>query len=91
MATLVGRKEASSAAAGFRPQPPQLRRGAFRGSPELSAPQPGANAALFSFSPDSGRQFNLVCARSWMLDLFQSAVNIGFFIGSVGIGYLADR
>uniref|UniRef100_G1SHS3 Solute carrier family 22 member 2 n=1 Tax=Oryctolagus cuniculus TaxID=9986 RepID=G1SHS3_RABIT len=36
-------------------------------------------------------EFNLVCARSWMLDLFQSAVNIGFFIGSVGIGYLADR
>lgn len=26
-----------------------------------------------------------------MLDLFQSAVNLGFFIGSVGIGYTADR
>ncbi|KAM8787999.1 solute carrier family 22 member 2 isoform 2-T2 [Rhynchonycteris naso] len=36
-------------------------------------------------------EFDLVCASSWMLDLFQSAVNIGFFIGSVGIGYLADR
>ncbi|XP_016066751.1 PREDICTED: solute carrier family 22 member 2 [Miniopterus natalensis] len=36
-------------------------------------------------------EFNLVCANSWMLDLFQSAVNMGFFIGSVGIGYLADR
>uniref|UniRef100_A0A8C0N6A6 Major facilitator superfamily (MFS) profile domain-containing protein n=1 Tax=Canis lupus familiaris TaxID=9615 RepID=A0A8C0N6A6_CANLF len=36
-------------------------------------------------------EFNLVCANSWMLDLFQSAVNVGFFIGSVGIGYLADR
>uniref|UniRef100_A0A8C9M2X8 Solute carrier family 22 member 2 n=1 Tax=Panthera tigris altaica TaxID=74533 RepID=A0A8C9M2X8_PANTA len=35
--------------------------------------------------------FNLVCASSWMLDLFQSAVNVGFFIGSVGIGYIADR
>ncbi|XP_061063287.1 solute carrier family 22 member 2 isoform X2 [Eubalaena glacialis] len=36
-------------------------------------------------------EFNLVCTNSWMLDLFQSAVNVGFFIGSVGIGYLADR
>ncbi|XP_045661440.1 solute carrier family 22 member 2 isoform X2 [Ursus americanus] len=36
-------------------------------------------------------EFNLVCANSWMLDLFQSAVNVGFFIGSMGIGYLADR
>nr|XP_019605305.1 PREDICTED: solute carrier family 22 member 2 isoform X2 [Rhinolophus sinicus] len=36
-------------------------------------------------------EFNLVCANSWMLDLFQSAVNVGFFIGSVGIGYIADR
>ncbi|XP_066104331.1 solute carrier family 22 member 2 isoform X2 [Saccopteryx bilineata] len=36
-------------------------------------------------------EFNLVCANSWMLDLFQSAVNTGFFIGSVGIGYIADR
>ncbi|GAB1300521.1 Solute carrier family 22 member 2 [Apodemus speciosus] len=36
-------------------------------------------------------QFNLVCAHSWMLDLFQSVVNVGFFIGAVGIGYLADR
>lgn len=26
-----------------------------------------------------------------MLDLFQSAVNVGFFVGSVGIGYIADR
>ncbi|XP_008592221.1 PREDICTED: solute carrier family 22 member 2 [Galeopterus variegatus] len=36
-------------------------------------------------------EFNLVCANSWMLDLFQSAVNVGFFIGSVSIGYIADR
>ncbi|XP_036727951.1 solute carrier family 22 member 2 isoform X2 [Balaenoptera musculus] len=36
-------------------------------------------------------EFNLVCTNSWMLDLFQSAVNVGFFIGSVGIGYTADR
>ncbi|XP_066867553.1 solute carrier family 22 member 2 isoform X2 [Kogia breviceps] len=36
-------------------------------------------------------EFDLVCTNSWMLDLFQSAVNVGFFIGSVGIGYTADR
>ncbi|MBV96847.1 Solute carrier family 22 member 2, partial [Eschrichtius robustus] len=36
-------------------------------------------------------EFNLVYTNSWMLDLFQSAVNVGFFIGSVGIGYTADR
>ncbi|XP_042545671.1 solute carrier family 22 member 2 [Dipodomys spectabilis] len=36
-------------------------------------------------------EFNLVCANSWMLDLFQSAVNVGFFVGAVAIGYLADR
>ncbi|XP_518840.2 solute carrier family 22 member 2 isoform X2 [Pan troglodytes] len=36
-------------------------------------------------------EFNLVCANSWMLDLFQSSVNVGFFIGSMSIGYIADR
>ncbi|XP_045150384.1 solute carrier family 22 member 2 isoform X2 [Echinops telfairi] len=36
-------------------------------------------------------EFNLVCSNSWMLDLVQSAVNVGFFIGSMGIGYIADR
>ncbi|XP_072499947.1 solute carrier family 22 member 2-like [Notamacropus eugenii] len=36
-------------------------------------------------------EFNLVCANSWKLDLFQSIVNVGFFIGSVSIGYIADR
>uniref|UniRef100_G3T779 Solute carrier family 22 member 2 n=1 Tax=Loxodonta africana TaxID=9785 RepID=G3T779_LOXAF len=36
-------------------------------------------------------EFNLVCVNSWMLDLFQSAVNVGFFVGSMGIGYIADR
>ncbi|XP_036270177.1 solute carrier family 22 member 2 [Pipistrellus kuhlii] len=36
-------------------------------------------------------EFNLVCADAWMLDLVQVAVNLGFFLGSVGIGYVADR
>ncbi|XP_055982235.1 solute carrier family 22 member 2 [Sorex fumeus] len=36
-------------------------------------------------------EFNLVCTNAWMLDLFQSVVNVGFFIGSVAVGYIADR
>ncbi|XP_063773903.1 solute carrier family 22 member 2-like [Pseudophryne corroboree] len=36
-------------------------------------------------------EFNLVCDDAWKLDLFQSLVNLGFFIGSLFIGYIADR
>ncbi|XP_062981496.1 solute carrier family 22 member 2-like [Elgaria multicarinata webbii] len=36
-------------------------------------------------------EFNLVCEDSWKLDLFQSCVNVGFFVGSISIGYMADR
>ncbi|XP_005551559.3 solute carrier family 22 member 1 isoform X1 [Macaca fascicularis] len=36
-------------------------------------------------------EFNLVCADSWKLDLFQSCLNAGFLFGSLGIGYVADR
>ncbi|NXT63434.1 S22A2 protein, partial [Chaetops frenatus] len=36
-------------------------------------------------------EFNLVCEDSWKLDLFQSCVNAGFFMGSMSIGYIADR
>ncbi|KAM9297879.1 LOW QUALITY PROTEIN: solute carrier family 22 member 2-like [Morus bassanus] len=35
--------------------------------------------------------FNLMCEDSWKLDLFQSFVNAGFFVGSISIGYIADR
>ncbi|XP_069811058.1 solute carrier family 22 member 2-like [Dendropsophus ebraccatus] len=36
-------------------------------------------------------EFNLVCEDAWKLDLFQSFVNLGFFLGSVFIGYMSDR
>ncbi|XP_006179096.3 solute carrier family 22 member 1 [Camelus ferus] len=36
-------------------------------------------------------EFNLVCEDSWKVDLFQSCVNVGFLLGSLGIGYIADR
>uniref|UniRef100_A0A0A0MQP6 Solute carrier family 22 member 1 n=1 Tax=Oryctolagus cuniculus TaxID=9986 RepID=A0A0A0MQP6_RABIT len=36
-------------------------------------------------------EFNLVCADAWKVDLFQSCVNLGFFLGSLGVGYIADR
>ena len=42
------------------------------------------------FGP-SDLQFNLVCDDSWKVDLFQSCVNLGFFLGSLGVGYIADR
>ncbi|XP_035965938.2 solute carrier family 22 member 1-like isoform X2 [Halichoerus grypus] len=35
-------------------------------------------------------EFNLVCDDSWKVDLFQSCVNLGFFLGSLGVGYIAD-
>ncbi|XP_069343435.1 solute carrier family 22 member 1 isoform X2 [Eulemur rufifrons] len=36
-------------------------------------------------------EFDLVCADAWKLDLFQSCVNVGFFLGSLTVGYIADR
>lgn len=41
--------------------------------------------------PRHDPQFNLVCDNSWKVDLFQSCVNLGFFLGSLGVGYIADR
>ncbi|KAL0967414.1 hypothetical protein UPYG_G00251940 [Umbra pygmaea] len=36
-------------------------------------------------------EFDLVCAGAWVVDMFQATLNVGFFIGSIAIGYLADR
>ncbi|XP_053238307.1 solute carrier family 22 member 2-like [Podarcis raffonei] len=36
-------------------------------------------------------EFNLVCEDSWKLDAFQSSVNAGYFLGSICVGYIADR
>lgn len=38
-----------------------------------------------------GWKFGLVCDASWKVDLFQSCVNVGFFLGSLSVGYIADR
>uniref|UniRef100_A0A673X2N0 Solute carrier family 22 member 3 n=1 Tax=Salmo trutta TaxID=8032 RepID=A0A673X2N0_SALTR len=36
-------------------------------------------------------EFDLVCADAWVVDMYQATLNVGFFIGSIAIGYLADR
>ncbi|XP_053566917.1 solute carrier family 22 member 3 [Bombina bombina] len=36
-------------------------------------------------------QYNLVCSDSWKLDLTQAALNLGFLVGAVILGYAADR
>uniref|UniRef100_A0A8C7WUF3 Solute carrier family 22 member 3 n=1 Tax=Oryzias sinensis TaxID=183150 RepID=A0A8C7WUF3_9TELE len=36
-------------------------------------------------------EFDLVCSRGWMADMFQASLNVGFLVGSIAIGYLADR
>ncbi|KAJ6664554.1 hypothetical protein lerEdw1_006127 [Lerista edwardsae] len=36
-------------------------------------------------------EFNLVCEDSWKLDGFQACVNAGCLLGSVFVGYMADR
>lgn len=39
----------------------------------------------------SGLQFDLVCADAWLVDMYQATLNVGFLVGSIAIGYLADR
>uniref|UniRef100_A0A6I8NF29 Solute carrier family 22 member 3 n=1 Tax=Ornithorhynchus anatinus TaxID=9258 RepID=A0A6I8NF29_ORNAN len=36
-------------------------------------------------------QFDLVCFNSWMLDLTQAILNLGFLVGAFTLGYAADR
>ncbi|XP_077442704.1 solute carrier family 22 member 2 [Stigmatopora argus] len=36
-------------------------------------------------------EFDLVCSDAWLMDMFQAMLNIGFLLGSIAIGYLADR
>lgn len=36
-------------------------------------------------------QFDLVCSDAWLVDMYQATLNIGFLVGSIAIGYLADR
>ncbi|KAG7509262.1 solute carrier family 22 member 2-like [Solea senegalensis] len=36
-------------------------------------------------------EFDLVCSNEWLVDMYQATLNVGFLIGSITIGYLADR
>ncbi|XP_051265733.1 solute carrier family 22 member 2-like [Dicentrarchus labrax] len=36
-------------------------------------------------------EFNLVCSDAWLVDMYQSTLNVGFLVGSFAFGYLADR
>lgn len=36
-------------------------------------------------------QFDLVCEDAWLVDMYQATLNVGFLVGSIAIGYLADR
>ncbi|KAM4529019.1 solute carrier family 22 member 2-like [Fundulus diaphanus] len=36
-------------------------------------------------------EFDLVCSDGWLVDMYQATLNVGFLVGSIGIGYLADR
>ena len=36
-------------------------------------------------------QFDLVCSNGWLVDMYQATLNVGFLVGSIAIGYLADR
>lgn len=36
-------------------------------------------------------EFDLVCSNSWLVDMYQATLNVGFLVGSIATGYLADR
>ncbi|XP_048063500.1 solute carrier family 22 member 2 [Megalobrama amblycephala] len=36
-------------------------------------------------------EFDLVCADSWYVDMFQAMLGVGFLVGSIAIGYMADK
>ncbi|XP_020774008.2 solute carrier family 22 member 2-like [Boleophthalmus pectinirostris] len=36
-------------------------------------------------------EFDLVCSDGWMVDMYQSTLNVGFLVGSFIFGYIADR
>ncbi|MCI4389673.1 hypothetical protein PGIGA_G00101320 [Pangasianodon gigas] len=36
-------------------------------------------------------EFNMVCEDAWLLDMCQASLSVGFLVGSIAIGYLADR
>ncbi|XP_022621679.1 solute carrier family 22 member 2-like [Seriola dumerili] len=36
-------------------------------------------------------EFDLVCSDGWLVDMYQSTLNVGFLAGSFAFGYLADR
>lgn len=36
-------------------------------------------------------QFDLVCSDGWLVDMYQATLNVGFLVGSIAIGYLADK
>ncbi|XP_045915846.1 solute carrier family 22 member 2-like [Micropterus dolomieu] len=36
-------------------------------------------------------EFDLVCSDGWLVDMYQATLNVGFLVGSIAVGYLADR
>uniref|UniRef100_A0A3P9ICI9 Major facilitator superfamily (MFS) profile domain-containing protein n=1 Tax=Oryzias latipes TaxID=8090 RepID=A0A3P9ICI9_ORYLA len=43
--------------------------------------------------PEAGfcPQFDLVCSDGWLVDMYQSTLNLGFLLGSFACGFFADR
>lgn len=54
----------------------------------MSESQPRSNS---SFLPSVCPQFDLVCSDAWLVDMYQATLNVGFLIGTIATGYLADR